>query len=81
MGEKVSIKSTISCWVKFFATKRALYLSIEPFALYLILYTHLQPIKHFLGGKLVRDHVELTSKAWSSMHVASYHSGIIVASE
>ncbi|KAA0050389.1 uncharacterized protein E5676_scaffold2679G00030 [Cucumis melo var. makuwa] len=44
ISENVSIKSSPSCWVYPFATSLALYLSMEPSAMYLILYTHLHPM-------------------------------------
>ncbi|GJV99969.1 putative reverse transcriptase domain-containing protein [Tanacetum coccineum] len=49
-GAKVSLKSMPSFWLKPFATSLALNLSILPFALNLILNTHLEPMGVLPGG-------------------------------
>ena len=56
-GENVSRKSNPSSCVYPLATRRALYRSTVPSALYLILYTHRHPIAVLCGGSGVRVHV------------------------
>lgn len=73
-GEKVSIKSMPSCWLKPFDTKRALCLSMDPYALLLILKTHLQPNAFMSAGKGTTDQVLFVSNACNSSVIVVHHS-------
>jgi len=52
-----------STWVKPLATKQALYCSMVPSKLYLILYIQQQPIGLYPGGRETICHVLLRSRA------------------
>jgi len=62
-GAKVSKKSSPSSWVNPLATTLALWHSTVPSEWYLILYTHLQPIVFFPGGRGVSCQVLLAARA------------------
>ena len=69
-GLNVSVKSSPSYWWNQFATKRALYLSIDPSGSRLILKTHLFG-KMFIRGRVgTNDHVPLSYKASNSAPIA-----------
>lgn len=79
IGEKVSKKSISSNCVSPLATNLALYLSMEPSALCLILKTHLQPIGFFPCGRSVMVQVLFKCKASSSAFIAYIHWGCLIA--
>ena len=57
------------------AIKRSLYLSIVPFGRYLILYTHLKPIRDLPADNWVKVQVLLTTKTSISLSMAVLHLG------
>lgn len=59
--------------------KRALRRSTLPSALYLVFYTHMQPMLYFLTGKVVMVQVLLLYKAYNSAFMAFCHLGSNIA--
>ena len=63
------------------ATNRALYLSIDPSALYFTVYTHLQPTGFFPSGNFTNSQVLFFSNASISIFIACFHFSLDKASD
>ena len=72
-GEKVSLKSIPSFWVKPLATRRALYLSTLPFESLLVLKIHLQPMGFAPSGNGTSSQTLLSCIDLYSSFMASIH--------
>lgn len=79
--EKVSKKSSPSTCVLPRITKHALYRSMDPSDLSLILYTHLHPKAFLETSKVVSFHVPFISRGTISSFIAKRHRGYLIASE
>lgn len=80
-GENVSMKSTPSCCINPFATKSALCLSIVPYALYFVLYSHLHPILCLPTRRETIDHVLFCSMANISATITFLQTWCLTASK
>ena len=67
------------CWWNPLATRRALYLSVEPSAFRLIRKTHLQPTRFLLGFGGTSFHVPFWMRAVNSMFMAARQVGCLEA--
>ena len=65
--------------VKPLAISLALYLSIVPYELYLIQYTHFQPMRNLLGGKEVSVQLLFNSKVTISLSMVALQSEDLTA--
>lgn len=76
IGLEVLIKSTSSCWWKYF-TRHILYLLMEPSRFCLRWYIHLQPTTFMLHWNGIRDHVPTHWRAVNSISIAIRHLGTL----